>query len=399
MELSTITLEQARSILDAWARQSRWLNRDVAKGMDVTSFRHVGAHHIRFEQFHERRSVSAAARPHRGGSVDGPENGAPPDPWAVPFPDTADFEDATLACPLPHTSSVHRCDRCDGEGRHTCEHCNGEQRVTCPTCAGRGRVSCGCVNGRNTCPSCGGSGTHTETRTITTTEPDGSTSVRTETATSSCGSCSGSGQILCGRCGGASDLPCSVCGTCGRVTCPGCGGDGRVVCAPCEGHGRVERFQDLTVIRHYESNRVTLDAAALPEALVLDACGVKILEECDVTVAPDNPARGGSGYRDRPLRVNGDVDAAARALIEGHAIPQGARSIRERLQVTAVPIHEGAYLWGGRPLRFYLYGLDARVYAPDYPRSLLRIGGAAATFVATLLGVGAMIHALLSSQQ
>ncbi len=398
MELSTITLDQARSILDAWVRQSRWLHRDVAKRMEVTSFRHVGAHHIRFEQFYERREVNAATRPHAGGPVDGPESGAPPDPWAVPFPETPDFEAVTLAAPLPHTISVHRCDRCGGEGRHTCEHCNGERRVTCPSCGGRGRVSCGCMNGRNTCPSCGGSGNHSETRTITTTEPDGSTSVRTETATSSCGSCGASGQIICGRCGGASDLPCSVCGACGQVTCSGCGGDGRVVCAPCGGHGRVERFQNLTVTRHYDSNVVTLDAAALPEALVLDACGVKVLEECDVTVSPDNgAARGESGYRDRPVRVSGDVDAASRALIEDHAIPYGARSIRERLRVTAVPIHEGAYRWGGRALRFYLYGLDARVYAPDFPRSSLRIGVAVATVAATLLGISAAIYVALSS--
>lgn len=398
MELSTITLEEARLILDAWVRQSRWLHRGVVARMEVTSFRHVGAHHITFEQFHESRGLSAAMRPYAGGPVDGPENGAPPDPWAVPFSDTTDFEPVTLASPLPHSSSVHRCDRCDGEGRHTCEQCNGDRRVACPTCGGGGRVSCGCSGGHNTCSSCGGSGTHTETRTITSTESDGSTSVRTEVATSSCGSCGGVGRLVCGRCGGAGDLPCSVCGACGQITCPSCSGDGRVVCAPCGGNGRVERYQLLTVRRGYESSSVTLDAAELPVRLVSDALGVKVLEECAVTVPPEGLATSGaSGYRDRPSRVNGDVDAASRALIEDHPIPYGARPIRERLRVTAVPIHEGYYRWRGRPLRFYLYGLDARVYAPDFPRSYLRIGAAVAAVVAVLLGLGAAIYALLSS--
>ncbi len=65
--------------------------------------------------------------------------------------------------------------------------------------------------------------------------------------------------------------------------------------------------------------------------------------------------------------------------------------------MTAVPSHEGYYRWRGRPLRFYLYGLDARVYAPDFPRSYLRIGAAVAAVVAVLLGLGAAIYALLSS--
>lgn len=384
-----MTLDQARARLEAWVRTTRWLRRGAANALNVTSFRAVGAQHVSYEKFYETRGVSDAARPYAGGPVDGPEHGDPPDPWRVEVPDGPLFVAVTHAVPLPHTARVATCDGCTGRGRVSCGDCGGNGRVSCPDCNRTGRCTCSACNGggRSSCGACGRSGSVSRTEAVTTTDANGNTATNYETRSDPCGSCGGAGSTPCGSCGAMGTISCARCGTAGTIVCTRCGGGGDVTCDACAGHGRLEHYRLLTVARSHRVFTRTLDGASLPDELVHDAPGALVHEEEDVAVPPDG----------RAVRVRDDVDTAARLLVASNPLPQGARCLRERLRVTSVPVHVGEYTWGGRARRFYVYGFDARVHAPDFPRSPLRIGAAVLAVVALVLGAVALVAAAVSS--
>ena len=58
------------------------------------------------ETFTEGRTTKNAQKPYMGGPVDGPENGPPPPPWAIPCSPHQSFHDHKIKIEVPHTSVV-----------------------------------------------------------------------------------------------------------------------------------------------------------------------------------------------------------------------------------------------------------------------------------------------------
>ena len=60
----------------------------------------------RLETFTEGRKTKKKKKPYKGGPVDGPENGTPPPPWAIPCQPKCLFKDEKVKIEVPHTAKV-----------------------------------------------------------------------------------------------------------------------------------------------------------------------------------------------------------------------------------------------------------------------------------------------------
>jgi hypothetical protein len=345
-----LTPDEARDALDAWVRTTRWRRRDVAKALAIESLEHSGAEHVIFQSFVERRTTVQAHDPHRGGDVDGPERGAAPEAWAMPLAAPATWTDARGSCEVPHTAVVRACHGCGGSGH-----------VACSACGGTGTVTCG---------SCGGSGTITTTQTVTHTDANGMTTTTTEQHTQSCS--------------------CLI----GHVTCSSCSGGGRHTCSTCSGARALKHYVRLDVVWRTHTTDAILEKTDLPDHLVREADGVLEYGEEEDRIEP-RVGGGGGPFRGGETRVNEEVNAAANALIAGHAFGPEERVHRQRLVVRGIPVHEARYRWGRRTLRYWVYGLQRRVHAPDFPVSLSRVGLVILAVVAVVgLLAGGVAYAL-----
>jgi hypothetical protein len=338
-----LTLEAAREALELHVRTTTWLRRDLAKKLVVESFERSGSFHVVFRSFTERREIGPAFVPYHGGPIDGPERGQAPGAWDMPVHIPGTFINQDHFEPVPHTDVVKTCHGCNGAGRVTCSNCGGDGRVRCSSCGGDGRVS--------------------RTRTLTRTNSQGQTETYTESYTESCGNCGGDGQ----------------------VTCATCDGSGRVICPTCDGATRVKHYRRLHVEWKTTVADHVIEKTDLPDEMVSGAIGIVVHaeEEDQLEASAAGPAAAGAGDRG-PYRgagggrVNAEVSAVASRLIQSHRFPGGTKLHRQSLHVRAVPVYEARYKWGKATRRFWVVGNDEQVYAPNFPRSIVRIGLAVA---------------------
>ena len=61
---------------------------------------------LTLETFGEGRSTKNKSKPYKGGVVDGPENGPPPPPWAIPCEPNQMFSTHKIKLEVPHTSVI-----------------------------------------------------------------------------------------------------------------------------------------------------------------------------------------------------------------------------------------------------------------------------------------------------
>jgi hypothetical protein len=336
------TLDQARDALETWVRSTRWKRRGLSRALVIDAFEHSGAEHVIFQSFVEGRGTVETHEPYRGGDVDGPERGSAPDAWQISVATPAMWSDTRGSYEVPHTAVVRTCHGCGGRGE-----------VRCGTCGGDGRVSCS---------SCGGSGSVTTTTTTTSTDANGNTSSSTYMTTSSCTWCSGSGTVQCSHCSGS----------------------GRVTCGTCSGACNLKHYRRLDVGFRTHTTEKILEKTDLPDHLVATVTGTLELAEEDERIEPK--AGGGGPFRGA-TRVTEEVNAAANELIAAHVF-EGQKLHRQKLVVRGVPVHEARYRWGKKTRRFWVYGLERAIHAPDFPISRHR--------VASLIGAIALVVAIVA---
>lgn len=340
------TLEEAREALEVWVKTTRWKRRGIARALVVDAFEHSGAEHVIFQSFVEGRATFETHAPYRGGDVDGPERGRAPEAWDMTVATPAMWNDTRGSYEVPHTAVVRTCHGCSGSGE-----------VRCMTCSGDGRVSCS---------SCGGFGSITTTTTSTTTDSNGNTSTSTSTSSSMCSSCAGSGKVTCSRCSGS----------------------GRVTCTTCFGACNLKHFRQLDVGFRTHTTEKILEKTDLPDHLVATVSGILELAEEDERIEPQ--AGGGGPFRGA-TRVSAEVNDAANELIAGHVF-EGQRVHRQKLVVRGVPVHEARYRWGKKTRRFWVYGIERAIHAPDFPTSRARVSLAiaAVSLLAAIIALAVM---------
>ncbi|MBI5533165.1 MAG: hypothetical protein HY898_10640 [Deltaproteobacteria bacterium] len=343
--MAEFTVDDARAVLESHVRTTRWLRRGIAAKLPIDSFAGSGAFHVIFQSFTEERRTYPSHVPFHGQIIDGPENGAPPRAWDILVQVPGTFINQNVTLEVPHTASVKTCHGCDGSGQNTCGTCGGRGQNTCGRCNGRGH-------------------TH-ESRTITKTDSQGNTTTTTEHYDERCWTCSGSGHVTCGPCGGT----------------------GRITCSTCSGHGKLKHFTELLVEWKTHSSERVLEKSDLPDDLVAGAQGSVVHEEEDAVV--EQRAGGGGGPYRGDVRVNSEVHDAANKLIAGHRFGTGVKLHRQKLVVRGVPVFEAHYRWGKAQRRFWVFGLDRQVHAPNYPLSIVRIASACTAVAAFIGGITA----------
>eukprot|EP00042_Codosiga_hollandica_P038097 m.306463 g.306463 ORF g.306463 m.306463 type:complete len:404 (-) comp55306_c1_seq5:13-1224(-) len=195
----------------------------------------------------------------------------------------------------------------------TCHHCTGSGMVMCWVCVG---------GGHQTCSHCGGSG-HTHR-----TDAEGRTHRET-----------------CFRCHGS-----------GRVHCHRCHGRGRVECNVCRAQGRLRLFVLLTVQWTNHVSDHVLERTDLPDHLITGAAGQVVFQDENYLVAP---------FGHFPEQ---DINLASQRLIPQHMQQWPLeRILRQRHVVRSVPVSEADFSFKDKRGRFWVYGLDRQVWAPEYP--------------------------------
>ncbi len=129
----------------------------------------------------------------------------------------------------------------------------------------------------------------------------------------------------------------------------------------------------------------------LPDHLIGGAQGEIIHGEEDDRLEPiAAAATSGGPYRGTGGRVNAEVNEECNRLLQSHRFSGGTKLWRQSLHVRAVPVYEAKYRWGKATRRFWIFGNDQQVHAPDYPLSIQRVAAAIAIPLAVVLGGGAL---------
>ncbi len=157
MDAVEMTEDLARGLLEEHVHGTRWGRRGLAESLKIKRFEEVGASHVSFQRFVERRSAREGERPHFGGAVRGPDDGVPPALESIAVPPIDPFLDQVRAFEIPFTARVETCPNCRGTGELGpcsvctrrgglaealigCQHCGGTSREPCLRCARNGAV-------------------------------------------------------------------------------------------------------------------------------------------------------------------------------------------------------------------------------------------------------------------
>lgn len=191
---------------------------------------------------------------------------------------------------------------------------------TCFKCFGRGCIQCHHCHGRGStrCHSCGGRGSHGDRR---------------------CNSCHGRGSRRCSHCN-----------------------NGMVRCPLCHGTGSVRKFIQLTVnFKNHVASHV-IEGTDLPDELIRDVTGEVVFEQSALMVAPVR------GYPDPTIDTKSSEFVADHAQLPSRLL---GRVLHQRQKLQSVPVFECSFEYSDKHGRFWVYGLQHKVYTKDYPHTCL----------------------------
>ncbi|KAL9959449.1 hypothetical protein ACROYT_G032774 [Oculina patagonica] len=172
-----------------------------------------------------------------------------------------------------------------------------------------------------------------------------------------CTWCHGSGRRTEYRDGHHHHVSCTWCHGSGRRICNTCHGHGRVMCWTCQGQGQLKMFIQLTVKWECHIDNHVTERTDLPDHLIVGSQGTDIFTQELPRVYPI------TAFHDH------DVNGGSQRLVDAHSRNWPSKRILMQRQVLrAVPVSEVKYEWKDTSTRFWVYGLDHKVHAPDYPQ-------------------------------
>jgi len=183
-----------------------------------------------------------------------------------------------------------------------------------------------------------------------------------------CTWCSGNGTRVCSHCHGSRTTRCTLCSgrdctKChgrGFVSCSRCSGRGVVQCKECGGAGSNRHFILLTIkFTNLKSSHV-IEMTDLPDVLIKDVSGKEIFNQAAVMV----PAV--LGFPNR------EIDDKSQMFVDEH---QGkcknmyGRILQQKQVLQEVPVFECEFKYKDSDGRFWVYGLENKVFTEDYPQT------------------------------
>lgn len=291
---ATISADGVRMILIAWVKQRRCWGVGFAKRMKIKKITPYPALHYAINSFCEERKTRMRCVPFKGGVVDGPQNGVPPPPWAIPVFSSGLFKTEKKVIQVPHTSRVHRCWKCGGAGSRWCPVCFGEAIVICVWCWGWG------WNYGDICYGCWGRGF----------------------------------------------IPCDCC----------CGA-GRVTCQECDGYGNLKTYIELTVKFYSVNDNWIYERTNMPTKIIKEEPGKRIFEQVNYRICPIQ------GYKVNELNI-----ASYNLVMKQSKLQDTRRVLYQGHNVEVIPVTEVQVAKGSKEQVFKIYGLNRKVYYPNYPK-------------------------------
>ncbi|XP_072049171.1 protein SSUH2 homolog isoform X2 [Amphiura filiformis] len=187
-----------------------------------------------------------------------------------------------------------------------------------------------------------------------------------------CHACGGKGFNKCFRCKGRGKTTCKHCkasGKKGSNPCPYCHGNGRqrcfrcngwacISCSVCEGYRKLEFYIQITSnFKVKQGDYLHNPGKKFPAKLLKDVDGEMLFEEENQMVSP---------LTTFPTQ---DVNTQSQQLLQKQLSVKTERVLLQRHRVKGIPIAEVSYTWQTKDGRYWVYSMDKRVYAPDYPHS------------------------------
>ncbi|UYV65400.1 hypothetical protein LAZ67_3004236 [Cordylochernes scorpioides] len=247
-----------------------------------------------------------------GDPVDSPQNGPAPGPWDIQLhPSPPHFEETSTEVPVPHTDIVKQCPRSDVLPVVAAD----ELALRTEHVAAAGDLG-----------------------------------IKVIVAVYACGVDVEKGPI---RQQLWNAPPCDNVESC----CLRCSSRGKVQCDHCDGRGQVKSFIQLAVnwVNHVEE--CFTESPTVPNKHIVEVRGSVAFNEQNFRVAPL------TNFPDEA------VNSSSRFLLEKHAnLYNGEYFLQQRHKVQVVPITEVNYTWGEQNGKFHVYGLENKVYFPNYPR-------------------------------
>ncbi|KAM6060042.1 protein SSUH2 homolog [Theristicus caerulescens] len=180
---------------------------------------------------------------------------------------------------------------------------------------------------------------------------------------SKCGVCHGAGRMRCVTCKGSrwrlkQQKRCQLCSGTGRKRCNTCSGRGSKTCATCQGEKKLQHFKQLVITwKNNVFEFVSEHHLNIPGELLSKVSGENIFKDENVVVYPiiDFPEP--------------EISLASQRAISEHsaAFATSSRILRQRQTIELIPITEVHYQYSGKTYLYYIYGLENKVYALDYP--------------------------------
>jgi len=256
------------------------------------------------ESFMEKRLTSWVEEPWDGSLVDGPSCGQPPMPWEVLiYHARGAFHNSEAHATVPHTTRLVVCSTCAGIGRKPCTSCTGIGRTRCTSC--------------QSAPA----GDH---------QPAG----HHHHHATSCIHCKSTSYNLCKVCNGL----------------------GQRLCDRCKGRGQMKNFIRLTAIaKNYVTDRFVAPNHSIPtKRLAKEDAGITVYEEENQTVQPI------AGFPDQRV-----LHESRQAIGDAYTSHPQETMLRQRQVVKAVPVTEVVCTYKNADGKFYIYGMNNKVYFPQ----------------------------------
>ncbi|GAB6033646.1 Protein ssuh2 [Chamberlinius hualienensis] len=301
----SVSEHEAREALVDYVDKRCCYGKRAAKQLAITKIHYSSAFHYTLESFTEKRQVCWAYEPYTNELSTG---------------DLVETESTTAQAPLPWDIHVPIQPLFANQSK-TMEVPNTTSQKRCHLCLGVGTFNCvGCDgDGFQKCLHCHGDGTRVS-----------STGEREQ-----CFFCHGMGKDKCQMCHGTGNSPCKV----------------------CQGKCLLKCFIKLTVTWRNNVEDHIVERTNLPEELIKGVSGQVAFEEQLPRVWPINH------FPDNTINM------ASSQLVQKHATSyQNQKILMQRQQVRIIPVTEINYQWKSHVGRFYVYGYENKVYAPDYPQ-------------------------------
>ncbi|PAA49174.1 hypothetical protein BOX15_Mlig027209g2 [Macrostomum lignano] len=180
-----------------------------------------------------------------------------------------------------------------------------------------------------------------------------------------CRECKGKEFFACDHCSGSGEQegpegpqPCGICSGSGQRACGRCHGHGNYKCKTCDGHKKLKWYvQNQTKWETHSEDKIH-EETALPDHLVSEVKGQEVYCDENAVLVPlsDFPEEHIQKFSKELLP----------AMIAKYK--KDGRILAMRHKVLVTPVTEVSWKFDGHGGKFFVYGLDRKVYFPDYPQ-------------------------------